>query len=116
MTIKEALIFKLDDSIEAIDPATVDSTLAFYGLDPDATWVRSKDNPDNCLFYEILIQKKLEANGIKAMSEGGFSVTYASDRKVQEIINLAHESGCLSLIEKYGNLGKPTIKDISYFL
>lgn len=115
MTNLEAFKVKLDDV--NVQDASVSALLTFYNIDPSAEFVISKTNPINCDFYRLLIERKLSISNVRSMSEGGFSITYNNvpDYLKQLASSLAYESGCSSLISKYGSYGA-TIKDISGML
>jgi hypothetical protein len=92
------------------------NALALKGIDGSATWVYSSLNPINCDFYAIVItQLQGDRNiGIKAESEGGYSKTYDVDSKAftQMLSNIAQDSGCQKLIDRYSTKNK--VVDKSY--
>ena len=114
MTNIEAFILLLDD--DSLESNKVASLFDFYGIDPNDEWKESKDNPINCKFYRLLIERKLNSasNRVSSEREGGYSVSYDNSGVKKQISALAMQSGCSSLIEQYGNV--PTIKDISGLL
>lgn len=117
MTNLEAFRVLLDNP--SVSDARITAVLEVAGIDPNGTWVKSKDNPINCSFYDALISEILKSananTGIKSISEGGMSVTYdsASPYLKSRIEALANDSGCSSLIDKYTT---NKIKDVSHLL
>jgi hypothetical protein len=109
MTILEAYKFKVGNDVSDADAI---AALQFVGLDPDATW-DANDNSTKCTFYGAVLNA-LSANnmGIKQESEGGYSITYDSAMKGKYLENLANESGCQELMDKYSTV--PVIKNKSY--
>jgi len=108
MTLSEAFIFKAGNGISSTDADTV---LEFSGLDPSSDW-----EPGNttlkCSFYEALLAYLDQDNvGIKSQSEGGYSITYERGDKNNYMYNLALESGCQKLIDKYNP--QPKVQNMS---
>lgn len=104
MTNKEAFIYKSGASEqEAIN------ALNFVGIDPDGTWDASADN---CKFYSSLIDNVLKGGGVEAISQGDYSVRYTKGDAKNYAYELAKESGCKELIDKYN--AQPKVVDKSY--
>lgn len=108
MTLKEAFIFKAGDGISDTDAVSV---LDFAGLDPNSIW--DADSSQRCAFYDALLGY-LESNnvGVSSESEGGYSKSYDTVGKGKYLSNLANESGCSALIDKYNQ--QPKVQDKSY--
>ena len=97
MTLLEA--FELKSGI-ADEKAT--ALLEFEGLNPADEW--DTDNQTlKCAFYKILLGElsRNESVGIKSISEGGYKIEYDKNDKAKGLYDLALESGCSSLIDKY---------------
>jgi hypothetical protein len=104
------------DALKSMLPGTgasdtqLSNALALRSIDPAATWVYSSSNPINCDFYQIVItQMQSDRNiGIKSESEGGYSKTFDIDGKAfnQMLANIAQDSGCQKLIDRYSTKNK----------
>lgn len=115
MTNAEAFSIRLNE--DSVSEDKIRKLFSFYNIDPDAEWVMSKSNPINSTFYKLLIERKIAIANVKSISEGGFSITYEnSPQWLQEAIReLAYESGCSVLINKYAAVNN-SIRDISNLL
>ena len=111
MTVLEA--YKARTGSTLSDEA-ITGLLVSFGLNPSDEWVYSESNPINCAFYGLLIRDKMNKAKVKSESEGGYSVSFNSDMLNQELYDLALESGCSSLIDKYST--ESSITDISDLL
>lgn len=116
MTIIEAFNIKISQVSEISVPANItEGLLMFEGLDPNAEW-----NPNNgtskCSLYKVILTElsKDIYKGVKSVSEGGYSISYDFEGKKKCLSDLAEESGCGSLIERYNT--NASITDISDLL
>lgn len=109
MTLLEAFIFKSGGVVSSADAT---NHLAFAGLDPSAQY-DPNNQEQKCLFYGALLGYMAQDNvGVKSISEGGYSISYDKDQKAKYLSDLADESGCSSLIDKYNS--KVVVKDMSH--
>lgn len=103
MTNLEALRSMLSDT--ELTDSQLSNMLVLKGIVPGDLWVYSTTNPINCNFYAIVIaQMQSDRNiGVKSESEGGYSKTYDVDSKAfnQLLANIAEDSGCQKLIDRY---------------
>lgn len=109
MTLSEAFVFKTGNQISASD---ADMHLGFVGLNPTDTF--DPNNLDQkCKFYEALLAYlSQDGIGVKSITEGGYSIVYDIDLKGKALENLALESGCNQLIDKYSFY--PRVQNKSY--
>ncbi len=84
-----------------LDEAIASAELEFAGLDPSASW-DACDQSMKCKFYKAMLLYMAKDNeGVKQVSEGGYSITYDKDDKARLLQGIAEESGCSELIEKF---------------
>ena len=112
MTILEAFQLK---SGGVLTDQQASAVLQFEGLDPNATW--DPDDMDvRCPFYKAVLDTLVstdQSKGVKRISEaGGVTIEWDKAEISQGFYDLALESGCSSLIEKYNV--DPIVQNKSY--
>lgn len=109
MTVKQAFIYKTKSEVSDSEASLA---LSFVGLNPESDF-QSLSSSEKCKFYTAVISHVSQDNvGVKSISEGGYSISYDLDLKKNFLKELADESGCSNLINKYSL--KPIVKNKSY--
>lgn len=104
MTNKEVFITK-----SGLSGNTAELELTLVGLNPVGVF----DHNNKCLFYKALLSAMARSNaGVSSITEGGYSVSYDKKDRDKVLYDLALESECKELINKYRI--SPTIEDKSY--
>lgn len=67
------------------------------GVDPNAEF-DINDSATKCKLYKAALQEIQQAKGVKSVTEGGYSITYADSSIPALLYGLAVDSGCDELI------------------
>ena len=107
MTNREAFIY-LSNSSEPV--AKVDIALQLEGINPEGIYSPTENR---CKFYKSLLDFMSRSNfAVKSISEGEYSISFDTDSKAKFLYNMALDSGCEELIDKYSL--NPKIRDKSF--